>query len=117
MLSKWPHMQHLSMNLTYREKFDWRKELSAAFLREEDPLCPNLITLKLWTNWQEADSYRWELVVEQLFQIHNRGSLSEVSWAGTREEYHPGSKSMVIRPTVIRRRDIVAHTHLPGGMV
>jgi hypothetical protein len=76
-LSHWTQLQHLRLDLTFGDRFAW----DGGFIKAlKNSMCPNIITLKLRTDWEEAESERWRRRAVELFNLRSTGSLELISW-------------------------------------
>jgi hypothetical protein len=94
-LSHWTQLQHVRLDLTFGDGFSW----DGGFIKAlKNSMCPNMITLKLRTDWEEAESERWRQRAVELFKRRSTVFLELISWtsAASHEE----------TPFILTRKDL-----------
>lgn len=80
-LSHWKQLEHVHLEIyldpARGERFAWDGGFIKAF---KHFMCPNLLTLRLRTNWGDAESERWRQKAVELFKLRRSGPLELISW-------------------------------------
>jgi hypothetical protein len=76
-LQLWPQLQHLE--LTYGNEFSWKGAFPNSLTRKNNPLCLELVTLRLQTH-SGIFGKRWEEIAKSILAIRKDLPLNKIEW-------------------------------------
>jgi len=79
-LQLWPQLRHLE--LTFGKEFAWKGAFPNSLTRKKNPLCPELVTLRLESDSKgfEEDMERWDEIAKSIFAARKGLPLNRIEW-------------------------------------
>jgi hypothetical protein len=79
-LQLWPQLQHLA--LTFGDQFAWKGAFPNSFTRKKNPLCPELVTLRLESDSKGfgKDMERWDEIAKSILATRKGFPLNKIEW-------------------------------------
>jgi hypothetical protein len=80
LLQLWPQLQHL--DLTFGNEFAWKGVFPNAFTRKNNPLCPELVTLRLQSHSDifKINMRHWDEIAKAILAARKDFPLNRIEW-------------------------------------
>jgi hypothetical protein len=92
-LRHWPQLQHLE--LTFGNEFAWKGAFPNSLTRKKNPLCPELVTLRLESDSKGfgKDMERWDEIAKSILAMRKGFPLNKIEWSCGNGTWHKRTAS------------------------